>query len=131
MGSRRPKLSIEQIEAIEMQDCATCGKPASEAKGGRHGCVTDADGNARSECVPCWNASVEEYQRQRKAELAARPKCEACGRKPQTWTLAGSDGPVSICGTCRNRVSKRIRTPMLFGPPSASRAAILAAALAS
>ena len=124
MGTR-PKLSIAEIEAIERQDCATCGKPASEARGGRHGCVTDADGNSRPECVECWNASVEAYRAQRKAELAARPKCEACGRKPQTWTLAASDTPVSVCGTCRNRVNRTIRTPMLFGPPSASRARIL------
>ena len=125
------KLSIEQVEAIERQDCATCGTPASEARGGRNGCVTDADGNSRSECVPCWNASVEAYRAARKAELAARPKCEACGRKPHTWTLAGADGRVSLCGTCRNRVNRTIRTPMLFGPPSASRARILEVARAS
>jgi hypothetical protein len=122
------KMSIEQVEAIEKRDCATCGMPAGDARGGRHGCVTDADGNARSECVGCWNASVEEYRRQRKAELAARPKCEACGRKPQTWTVAASDGQVSICGTCRNKVNRVIRSPMLFGPPSASKAQVLTAA---
>jgi hypothetical protein len=128
----RPKLSIEQIEAIERQDCATCGKPASEARGGRHGCVTDPEtGTSRSECVPCWNASVEAYRAQRKAELAARPKCEACGRKPQTWTLGGSDAQVSLCGTCKNRVNRTIRAPMLFGAPSASRARILEVARAS
>ena len=131
MGARRPKLSIEEVEEIERRDCATCGSPASEARGGRHGCVTDADGNSRSECVECWNASVEEYGRQRKAELAARPRCEGCGRKPQTWTLGGSDGQVSLCGTCKNRVNRTIRTPMLFGPPSASRARILEVARAS
>lgn len=127
----RPKLSIEQIEAIERQDCATCGKPASDARGGRHGCVTDSDGNSRPECVECWNASVEAYRAQRKAELAARPKCEACGRKPQTWTMRGSDGPVSICGTCKNRVNRVIRAPLLFGAPSASRARILEVARTS
>lgn len=121
----RPRLSIDEIEAIERQDCATCGKPASEARGGRHGCVTDADGNSRSECVECWNASVEEYKRQRKAELAARPKCEACQRKPQTWEMRATDGPVGVCGTCKNRVNRVIRVPLLFGAPSASRARIL------
>ena len=130
MGARRPRLSIAEIEAIERRDCATCGSPASSARGGRHGCVTDVEGNARSECVPCWNASVAEYERQRKAELAARPKCEACGRTPQTWTLGGSDAQVSLCGTCKNRVNRTIRSPMLFGPPSASRARILEVARA-
>ena len=131
MGARHPKLSIEQIEVIERRDCATCGKPASEARGGRHGCVTDADGNSRSECVPCWNASVEENKRQRAAELAARPRCEGCGRKPQTWEMRASDGPVGICGTCKNRVNRVIRVPLLFGGPSASRARILVVARGS
>jgi hypothetical protein len=125
------RMSIEQVEAIERQDCATCGKPASETRGGRNGCVTGADGSSRSECVDCWNASVAAYRAQRKAELAARPKCEACQRKPQAWTLAGSDARVSLCGTCKNRVNRTIRTPMLFGPPSASRARILEVARAS
>ena len=124
----RPKLSMERIEAIERMDCATCGKPASEARGGRNGCVTDADGNSRSECVPCWNASVEAQRAQRKAELAARPKCEACGRKVATWTLRATDGPAGLCGTCRNNVNRHIRVPMMFGAPSATRAQILAAA---
>jgi len=113
-------------ETIERQDCKTCGKPASESLGGRNGHIHDpATGEHYAQCVPCWNASVEADRAQRKAELAARPKCEACGRKPHTWTLAASDGQVSVCGTCRNRVNRVIRAPMLFGPPSASRGRIL------
>ena len=113
---------------IELQDCATCGKPASDSRGGRNGCVRNPDGTTFAQCVPCWNAGVEEYRRQRKAELAARPKCEACQRKPATWTMRGTDAPASVCGTCKNTVNRRIRSPMLFGPPSATRAQILAAA---
>jgi hypothetical protein len=117
--------STDTRRRIELQDCATCGKPASETRSGYHAEVRDPDGTRYAQCVECWNASVEEYRRQRKAELAARPKCEACGRKPRTYVLAGSDAQVSLCGTCRNRVNRVIRAPMLFGPPSASRARIL------
>ena len=120
------KLTPAESEVIERQDCATCGKPASESVSGRNGLIHDPEAGAfYAQCVPCWNASVEADRAQRKAELAARPRCEACQRKPQTWTMHGSDGPVSICGTCRTKVNRTIRTPMLFGPPSASRARIL------
>ena len=126
------KLSREQADAIERQDCVTCGTPASESISGRNGLIHDpAAGTHYAQCCACWNASVEADRAARKAELAARPKCEACGRKPRTYVLAGSDAPVSVCGTCRNRVNRTIRAPMLFGPPSASRARILEVARAS
>ena len=124
--ARMPKLTSEQREAIEKQDCTTCGKPASDSISGRNGLIHDpAAGTSYAQCTDCWNASVEQDRQQRAAELAARPRCEACQRRPQTWTMRGSDGPVSVCGACKGRVNRVIRAPMLFGPPSASRARIL------
>ena len=126
MSGSRPKLTTGEIEAIERQDCATCGKPASENISGRNGLIHDPGaGTFYAQCVPCWNASVEADRAARAAERAARPRCEACQRRPQTWTMAGSDGPVGVCGTCKNRVNRVIRVPLLFGAPSASRARIL------
>ena len=53
-----------------------------------------------------------------KAELAARPKCEACGRKVATWTLRATDGPAGLCGTCRNiALNLDTRTAEVCGVP--------------
>ena len=73
--------STDTRRQIELQDCATCGKPASETRSGYHAEVRNPDGSRFAQCVECWNASVEADRAQRKAELAARPKCEAPTRR--------------------------------------------------
>jgi hypothetical protein len=129
IGRKTRSLTPEELSALDRADCGKCGRPASESPNGLNGVICDQQGRITGvECVPCWNASVEEYRQQRKAELAARPRCEACQRRVATWTMHGTDAPASVCGTCKNAVNRRIRSPMLFGPPSATRAQILAAA---
>src|SRR5579875_3654206 len=126
IGRSTRTLTPEQRSALEESDCGKCGKAASDA---RHVLTVDRAGRILGvEYVACWNASVEETRRRRAAELAARPGCEACGQRPVTWTLRGSDGPVGVCGACRRRVNQRIRRLLLFGVPDATRAQILAAA---
>ena len=125
---------MEQSEEIERRDCQTCGRPASEAIGGRHGCVASFDDGAwrfRSECVACWNASVERDRQERAAERAAAPKCEGCGRGQRSYVMMpGTPHATEICRGCVRRVNAKVRMPLLFGVPSATRAQILEACAA-
>jgi hypothetical protein len=132
IGRKTRSLTSEELSVLDLADCSKCGRPAAESVNGRNGVICDHLGRITGvECVPCWNAGVEERRQERAAELAARPRCEACGRKAATWEMHGSDAKVGICGTCKTKVNRRIRSYLLFGPPSATRAQILAAARAS
>lgn len=120
-------------EALTRADCGTCGTPASEATGGRH--AVTREGTARTgytygtQCVACWNASVEAYRREQAAMRASAPKCEGCGRGQQSYILMpGTGQATALCRGCKSRVDARIRIPLLFGAPSATRAQILTAA---
>ena len=132
---RPPRLTMEQSEAIERRDCQTCGKPASEAVGGRHGCVAYHDGQGwqfRSECVGCWNAGVEAARLERKAELAARPDCEACGKRKVSCTLRpNARVSLEVCRTCAKRAQWNLRQPGLWatGWGHVTRESLIAAAL--
>lgn len=53
----------------------------------------------RSLCGDCIAVKQREHAERRKAQLAARPKCEACGKRPQTWTVCGAQ----VCGPCKTR----------------------------
>jgi hypothetical protein len=118
MSTRPPRLTMEQSEAIERGDCHQCGKPAAASAGGRNGCTAayeDGRWVFRAECVECWNASVAQARAERKAELAARPGCEACGKRKQRYDLK-PNGRVSVglCGPCAKRAQLAFRQPMLF-----------------
>jgi len=133
---RPPKLTMEQSEAIESRDCETCGKPASESVNGRHGCVASyEDGRGwqfRSECVACWNASVERDRAQRKAELAARPDCEACHKRKVGYTLRpNARVSLEVCRACAKRAQHNLRQPMIFatGWGHVTRESLIAACL--
>ena len=131
MSSRPPKLTREQSDAIAARDCQACGKHASEETGGRNGCVAFHDGERwqfRAECVACWNASVERDRAQRAAEAAARPRCEGCGKGQRSYVMMpGTPHATEVCRGCKTRVDARLRMPLLFGTPSATRAQILSA----
>jgi hypothetical protein len=136
--SMRPRtLSMEESDEIERRDCHACGKPASASAGGRNACTASYEDGAwifRAECVDCWNASVEEARRQRKAELAARPDCEACGRRKQRYDVKpNASVTVGLCGPCSKRVQLAFRQPMLFatGWGSLTRERVIEAARAA
>lgn len=50
-------------------------------------------------CTRCWNESVEEADRQRKAQLDAMPRCECCKRRA-TYRING----VGLCGVHKKKV---------------------------
>lgn len=130
--SRPPRLTMEQSEALSHADCSTCGGKASEQRGGINGGCWSADRGWYAQCVPCWNASVEENLRQRKAELAARPDCEACGKRKVTCTLRPNERvSLGMCGRCAKRARHNLRQPMLFaaGWGHVTRESLIAAAL--
>ena len=81
----------EQIER-----CEICGKDETI-----HKVIGVGDGVGR--CCDCHNAAVEASRAARAAELAARPKCRACGERPCTWVVAGVD----LCGWCKRKVERR------------------------
>lgn len=126
---------MEQSETIEKRDCETCGTPASEAKSGRHGCIAYHDGEGwryRSECVACWNASVAADRAARKAELAATPDCEACGKRKQSCTLRPNERvSLGMCRACGKRAQWNLRQPGLWatGWGHVTRESLIAAAL--
>ena len=99
------------------------GTGASGAKAARAARRVVARGTSASQAARRTKLSAAPVTRWPNVVLA-RPRYRV-RRKPQTWTMRGSDGPVSVCGTCKSRVNRVIRAPMLFGPPSASRARIL------
>jgi hypothetical protein len=112
-------ITASAMDAIELADCGTCGKPASETASGRHAAIRA--GWARTgytystQCVECWNASVAEARRQRKAELVARPECEACGRRKVTCTLRpNARVALDVCRTCARNAQRNLAQPMLF-----------------
>lgn len=82
------------------------------------------DGHSEQWCVTCWNADVYRRRAERKAELAARPKCDHCHKKVGTWRV-GAGTPVLLCGWCRkralqlgnSRVSGNFAYLGMFGPP--------------
>ena len=107
----------------------TPGMPAYDALDG-DGCASGSDHmpGGYAECVSCWNLGVAERRAERKRELAARPDCEACGKRKQGYTLAG----VGMCRSCSKRAQWNLRQPMLFatGWAGITRERVIEAALA-
>ena len=54
-------------------------------------------------CSTCVNEINERLRAERKAQLAARPKCECCNRRVGTWIMRGAE-PVRVCGPCKKRI---------------------------
>lgn len=90
-----PQPCIACAEECEPPACSGgCGRTQSD---GGHPLSNLSDGTLI--CVSCWNRSVEEHRAQRKAELAARPKCESCGKRAGTWYV-GYERAL-MCGRCK------------------------------
>ena len=76
---------------------------ACDHEGPRDGYFRAANGEQVRACWRCGNAAGDAYRRQRKAELAARPKdCQRCARRPHTWTYAG----FRLCGRCKTAAAR-------------------------
>lgn len=82
------------MPAIEVQ-CSSCPQV-----GPRHLVQPQEDGSNR--CTECHNKAVEIANADRKAALAARPKCTCCNKRRGTWKVAG----VLMCGYCKSRVER-------------------------
>ena len=54
-------------------------------------------------CLPCRRREQDWWKAERKAVLARRPKCEACEKRPATYTAAGS---VDLCGRCLKKAQR-------------------------
>lgn len=70
-------------------------------------------------CTPCSDAQRSAYDEARKAELAARPKCEACDRRAGTWTVAGA----LLCGRCKTAAERAAYRSAAAAVPGALRGA--------
>ena len=58
---------------------------------------------------------VARRKAERKAELAARPDCEACARRKQRYDVKPNAAvKVGLCGPCAKRVQRAFAQPMLF-----------------
>ena len=87
--------------------CQTCGKPEDD-----DALCQLTDGTVK--CVECWNAEVAHHKAERKAELAARPACECCGKRPGTWRLGEQGDRVLTCGPCKARVKRHLPHGNIF-----------------
>jgi hypothetical protein len=68
------------------------------------------DGTYR--CSDCHNRAVEQWRAERKAELAALPRCSCCKRRG-TWNVAG----ILLCGHHKKAV-ERARYAETKGTPA-------------
>lgn len=124
---RRTILGIpaETFRRLALADCTQCGKPASE----NHCAENHPQRDQSVLCDACIQAENARIDAENAAARAAAPKCEACAKRPSTCVMMpDTEDATELCGTCRNRVNRTIRVPMLFGAPTATRAQILAAA---
>lgn len=80
--------------------CQTCSAP--EPFVGAHCDLTDGS----VLCAPCWNVEVARRAAARKDELADRPKCHACAKRPGTWNCSGA----LLCGRCRKTATVNAAT---------------------
>ena len=94
-------------------------------------CVTLPGGETLRVCSECWNEGVYARRAERKAELAAMPRCELCKRRGTSHVGSGRDR-VLLCGRhTANAKAGYIReyigdSPFLFLPgPILSREEIL------
>lgn len=79
-------------------------------------------------CSDCHNARVAEYRAARKAQLAAMPRCEGCGKARATLVACGE---VGVCKRCldKARVACRRNLGALAGVASVAGCQMSAAAL--
>lgn len=92
-----------------MTTCSQC-KAAKSTSEVRH-----PDGTTEQWCTDCWNQSVYDRRAARKAQLAQRPRCEACGKRAGTWN-AGAGQTVLICGWCKRRALELAQSNAAKGP---------------
>lgn len=57
-------------------------------------------------CGDCINAINEEHRAKRRVELAQRPKCERCGRRP--FTFYAGDQRFEVCGWCLKETRRQV-----------------------
>jgi hypothetical protein len=118
-----PAATYRQLKAA---DCTRCGRHAASNQPYPE---NHPQRDRTTLCDSCIDGVNREIDRARAVAKAAAPKCEGCGKGQRTYTLMpGTANATHLCRGCRDRVNKRIRVPVLFGAPTASRAQILAAA---
>jgi len=72
-----------------MTNCARCEQPTTIIQD-----VYFPDKHVETWCTPCWNANARKQQEDRKAQLAAMPRCEFCKRRGTFIAV----GQVLLCG---------------------------------
>lgn len=88
-----------------MTTCQTC----------HHNEADECIRSAEPMCISCYNQSVRDAADARKAQLAAMPRCECCGKARGTVQVLGK---VLMCGRCY----KRLQTNAMRSTPANLRA---------
>ena len=78
--------------------CSSCGKSGRVEQLARYKADEEVERYQKFSCTDCLNARSREWKAERKAQLAAEPRCQVPGcRMRGTWR-AGSVDQVLLCG---------------------------------